>query len=247
MRISTYNLWDSPAGIPVRHNHILETLQSVQADILCLQEVPDMDMLQTAAEGCGYLHICFHPDAGTAILTKNPYRTAWKHPYASSVTIPWDGCTWQIVSVHLPWKSALEREKAIVQITRRTLEETAEYTILAGDFNCSDTSDVHRFLTGDCSLDGHDAYYFDLALAHHVHTGKTPAATLDFRHNPRWGTYEPVNTIEIPQRYDRIYLANPYPNPLPVLQDSGIFGTEIYPDTGLCPSDHYGMYADLQF
>ena len=71
--------------------------------------------------------------------------------------------------------------------------------------------------------------------------------TLDCRHNPRWGTYEPENTIEIPQRYDRIYLSNPYPNPMPNLTDCRIFGTEIHSETGLSPSDHYGVTADLQF
>lgn len=247
MKLITYNLWDSPAGMPARKEHIHETLRSMEADILCLQEVPAITTLQSIADKCTCPYICFQPEAGIAVLSGVPQTTAWKHPYAAAVLLLCGDYSIQIVSVHLPWKSARQREQTITEITRLAESHPADYTILAGDFNCSDTSDVHRFLTGDCSLGGSDAYYYDLALSRQAAAGIPAPSTLDFRHNPRWGVYEPENTIEIPQRYDRIYLSNPYPNPLPRLTACGIFGTEFYPDTGLCPSDHYGVYADLQF
>lgn len=247
MRILTYNLWDSSAGMPARTEHIHETLRRMQADVLCLQEVPDITILRYIADICACPYIYFQPEAGTAVLSKNPHTAAWEHPYAAAVLLSWGQYKLQIVSVHLPWKSARQREQAVTEIIRLAESHHADYTIPAGDYNCSDTSDVHRFLTGDCSLAGSDAYYFDLALSCQAAVGIPAASTLDFRHNPRWGRYEPENTIEIPQRYDRIYLSNPYPNPLPKLTDCRIFGTEIHPETGLCPSDHYGVYADLQF
>ena len=126
-------------------------------------------------------------------------------------------------------------------------KQDADYTILTGDLNGTDTDDVHRYLMGECSLQGSDAYYFDLAVSYGTRHGSPPGPTLDFHRNPRWGVWEPENTLEIPMRCDRIYLSNPYPKPLPILQDCGIFGTEIFPETGLCASDHYGVYADLQF
>jgi len=247
MRILTFNLWDSPAGMPIRAEHIRKTLCSIHADVLCLQEVPDRTTLHSIAAGCTCPYICFQPDVGIAVLSRYPQTAAWEHPYAAALLLSCGQYTLQIVSVHLPWKSTRQREQAITEITRLVESHHADYTILAGDFNCSDTSDVHRFLTGDCSLAGSDAYYYDLALSWCVVSGTPCEHTLDFRHNPRWGIYEPENTIEIPQRYDRIYLSNPYPNLLPKLTDCRLFGTEIHPETGLCPSDHYGVYADLQF
>ena len=247
MKLLTFNLWDSPAGMPVRAEHIQETLRSIQADVLCLQEVPDRTTLQSIADICACPYSCFHPEAGTAVLSGILQIAPWEHSCASAVCIPWKTFTLQVVSIHLPWNSARRRECAIAEIVRLAAAQHADYTILAGDFNCSDTSDVHRFLTGDCSLADTDAYYFDLALSRQAATGIPAGNTLDFRHNPRWGTYEPENTIEIPQRFDRIYLSNPYPNPMPNLTDCRIFGTEIHSETGLCPSDHYGVTADLQF
>ena len=247
MKILTYNIWDSPAGMPDREAQIRNTLSAMQADVLCLQEVPDSRTLNAISSACGCSNACFHQKAGVAVLTNLCISVRWFHAYAAAAVIRSETHTVQIVSVHLPWKNAAERENAIVQILRQTVQTPAAYTILAGDFNCSDTSDVHRFLTGDCSLAGNDAYCFDLALSRQARTGEVPAATLDFRHNPRWGVYEPENTIELPVRFDRIYLANPYPAVLPVLKNFGTFGTVISTETGLCPSDHYGVYADLQF
>ena len=121
----------------------------------------------------------------------------------------------------------------------------ADYTLLAGDFNCSDASSVHRFLCGEQSLLGHDAYFFDLAIAYSAQTDIPPEPTLDFRQNPRWGVIDPPNTLEKNERFDRIYLANPYPGPAPILREFGVFGKEISAETRLAPSDHYGVYAFL--
>ena len=247
MRILTYNLWDSPAGKPSRETHIRHILKSRNADILCLQEVPDTDMLYTLAEENTCLHIQNSMDSGIAILSGKPFLPAWQYQYASAVLLKEKTYTIQIVNVHLPWKSAAEREEAILRINRQAKKQDADYTILTGDFNGTDTADVHRYLMGECSLQGSDAYYFDLAVSYGTGHGSPPGPTLDFHRNPRWGVWEPENTLEIPMRCDRIYLSNPYPNPLPILQDCGIFGTEIFPETGLCASDHYGVYADLQF
>ncbi|MBQ8640893.1 MAG: endonuclease/exonuclease/phosphatase family protein [Clostridia bacterium] len=245
MKIITYNLWDSPAGMPARREHIRNTLSALHTDILCLQEVQDARILQDIAESCGCPYISYHPEAGTAILSRYPHLSVQFHEYAVVITTKQQVHTLQIASVHLPWNSALLREKAVVEIHRQTAKTYADYTILAGDFNCSEHSAVHRFLTGDCSLLDNDAYFFDLALSHQAATGHNPSITLDFQHNPRWGVYEPENTIEPPQRFDRIYLRNPYPSMLPFLADFGIFGTEIHPETGLAPSDHYGVSAEL--
>ncbi|MNI91523.1 hypothetical protein D3C73_1492010 [compost metagenome] len=72
-----------------------------------------------------------------------------------------------------------------------------------------------------------------------------PKATLDLSSNPRWkgnGYQECAGT-----RIDWILLKETYPKPTPKLMAFGLFGTEISPVTGYCASDHYGVYAELDF
>ena len=247
MKILTYNLWDSPAGMPTRDTHIQNTLSAMQADVLCLQEIAEKAAADILADICDCPYRQYDLRSATAVLSKYPIRSVQHHDSASAVILDFEDLSFRIVNAHLPWNSAVLREKAILEIVHMAETEETDYTILAGDFNCSAGSDVHRWLTGECTLQGTDACYFDLAESWQMQSGQFPENTLDFRSNPRWGAYEPANTIEKPQRYDRIYLKNPYPAVLPVLKAFGIFGTEVYRETGLAASDHYGIYAELLF
>ena len=245
MKIASYNLWESSAGMPHRRDRILSVLSALNADILCLQE----DFLgETLSEHLPDLPCLIqHPDAGLSVLSRYPVKDRLCMPYALVITMSCGSDTLCVANVHLPWQSALAREQAIVSIVDAASAVHADFTLLAGDFNCSDQSSVHRFLCGEQSLCGLDAYFFALAEAYADLTGTVPSPTLDFRRNPRWGIIDPPNTLEKRQRYDRILIANPYPNPAPMLQRFGIFGCEISEETRLAPSDHFGVYADLDF
>ena len=245
MKLASYNLWDSPAGMPHRREQITSVLSALNADILCLQEdSAELDFPSTLPD----LPFCAcHREAGLTILSRYPIKDTVCMPYALVITVSYGCRTLCIVNLHLPWQSALLRETEIIAITDAAARLHADFTLLAGDFNCSDMSSVHRFLCGDQSLCGRDAYYFDLAEAYADMTGIPPSPTLDFRRNPRWGIIDPPNTLEKNQRFDRILLANPYPNPAPMLSKFGVFGSEISEETRLAPSDHLGVYADLDF
>jgi len=245
MRIASWNLWDSPAGMPQRQDQIISVLSSLNADILCLQEDCIGQALPSYLSDLPY-HVQ-HSDAGLSILSRYPIKDRMCMPYALVITVSYGSSILCLGNVHLPWQSALSREKAIAAIADAASAVPSDYTLLAGDFNCSDTSSVHRFLCGEQSLLGHDAYYFDLAEAYTDLTGVPPSPTLDFRNNPRWGVIDPPNSLEKNQRFDRILIANPYPNPAPVLRKFGIFGCEVSKETRLAPSDHRGVYADLVF
>lgn len=245
MKIASYNLWNHPAGIPHRQSQLLSVLSSLHADILCLQEDfigTELPPLLPELPYCAQ-----HPEAALSVLSRYPIKDSLCMPYALVITVSYGSCTLCVVNVHLPWDSALSREHAIVAVIDTISAMHADYTLLAGDFNCSDTSAVHRFLCGEQSLDGHAAYFFDLAEAYADLTGIPAAPTLDFRTNPRWGVIDPPNTLEKNQRFDRILLENPYPAEMPTLSDCGIFGTEISPATHLAASDHWGIYAILDF
>lgn len=57
---------------------------------------------------------------------------------------------------------------------------------------------------------------------------------------------QPLNTIEVNQRFDSIMLKNPYPLEFPVLKECRLFGTEISEKTRLAANDHYGVWTEIE-
>lgn len=245
MKIAAYNIWDHPAGLPHRTTHIIDILTALDADILCLQENFLGENLSSRLSALPYC--VHHPDTDLSVLSRYPITSCRQLSCALLAHIRTDTAALCLVNVHLPWQSASAREQAIVDAVSAADEYRADYTVIAGDFNCSDASSVHRFLCGEQSLCGHDASCFDLAEAYAALTGIPPEPTLDFRQNPRWGIIDPQNTLEKNQRFDRILLVNPYPAPAPTLLSFGLFGREVSEITHLAPSDHWGIYACLEF
>ena len=247
MIIATYNVWDSDAGMPVRSRHLIDEIIEIKADIICLQEIPERTKHDSISLLCGYDDSYWQAQTGLSILSRYPIEKTVDLQYGTSAYIQFESKTLLVVNVHLPWEKASLREKAIVDIVQKISGLKADYTFLTGDFNCSEKSSVYRFLTNEQSLLGADAYYFDLAEAY-AETNETKApATLNFRANPRWGTAEPKNTMEVAQRFDWILLKNPYPNELPELKNCALFGTNISKETHLAASDHYGVLAEIDF
>ncbi len=113
--------------------------------------------------------------------------------------------------------------------------------------NYSEGQIVKNFLFGNQSLYGEEVapVWNDLAIEYEMHTGVKPKATLDLATNPRWkdnGYKECAGN-----RIDWILMKETYPKPTPELLKTGIFGTEVSRETGYCASDHYGVYAVLDF
>ena len=251
MRIATYNLWNSESGMPDREQYIVDEIMNVDADVICLQEVLSKAHAERIADKTEYKHCFFahyiNSEEGLCILSNCPFekRESWLAvANAVSCSVKWDERIVAIVNLHLPWDSVIEREKQIVDIIKNINEEKYDYVFLAGDFNCNDTSDVHRFLTGDCLLKGQEAnpVWYDLAAAYAELTHTEPESTLNFRENPRFLN----NTIELNARFDRILLRNTYPVEFPVLKKCSVFGKTIFRDIKLSASDHYGVAVDVE-
>lgn len=247
MRIATYNIWNSDTGMPIRFSQLIGEIIEVRADIICLQEVSDHEKHNTFSSLCGYDYSYWQAQTGLSILSRYPIDRSADFEYCTSAYIQLEGKTLLVVNVHLPWEKASLREKAIVNIADNISSIKADYTLLMGDFNSSENSSIHRFLTNEQSLLGADAYYFDLAEVSAQISGTKTLATLNFRENPRWGIAEAKNTIEVNQRFDWILLKNPYPVELPELKKCMLFGTEISKETGLAASDHYGIMVEMDF
>jgi len=247
MKIATYNIWNSEAGMPFRFWQIINEIKNIQADIICLQEVADQKQHNSLAAVCGYAYSHYQIQTGLSILSRLPIYKTNDFDFGTMAGIKSETKTILIINVHLPWDSAYSREKAIVNIVKKAEFEKDDFTLLLGDFNSSADSSVHRFLTNNQSLLESDAYFYDLAEAFSEITETSPPATLNFRKNPRWGVIQPANTIEINQRFDWIMLKNPYPLEFPVLKECRLFGTEISEKNKLSASDHYGVWAEINF
>lgn len=177
-------------------------------------------------------------------LCNLPYESKFKDANAIACMIVQDEKRFWVVNVHLPWDGEAERERQIVSITNYIKDQKCDHVIMAGDFNCTDTSDVHRFLKGECLLNGVEANpcWFDLACAYAEINHVQAECTLNFRENPRFRG----NTIETNSRVDRILLRNPYPGEFPSLKRCMAFGQTVYEDIGLAASDHYGVTVDIE-
>ena len=215
MKIATYNIWNSESGMPYRIKYIVNEIKLINADVICLQEVSSRKLAEGIAANADY-----------------PY---WYFDNSQKIAV---------VNVHLPWDSVLISEHQIIKIVNAVDKKTYEYVYMAGDFNCSDFSDVQRFLLGECTLNNCESLpcWFDLASAYAEITDKKAENTLDFWKNPRFKG----NTVETNSRFDRILLQNTYPQQFPVLSRCNVFGTAIYEDIALAASDHYGVVVEME-
>ena len=252
MKIATYNIWNSKDGMPFRENHIFIELKNIDADIICLQEVRDKSMAEYIAKSLNYNHCFFEnycdESEGLAIISKIPFiNTVSLFEKSNTIISTHDlnGKKLCVANLHLPWNSELNREKQIIETVSLLDNEQYDYVILAGDFNCSETSDVNRFLSGECLLAGKESkhIWYDLALSYAERTQSKPDYTLNFIENPRFIN----NTIEVNSRVDRIMLRNTYPCDFPTLINCRIFGQKIYDETKLAASDHYGVLVEIDF
>lgn len=247
MRLATYNIWNSPAGMPLRLAQIVNEIVNQNMDIVCLQEVADIKTQDELVLQCKYPYSCFYPQAGLLVLSRLPIEGSLELPYALAVRVTENQKSIILINVHLPWDSVIKQENTIVEITERTRQIQTDYMFILGDFNNSENSSIYRFLKNEQSLQGCEAYFYDLAEAFAEITDTAIYPTLNFRENPRWGVFQKRNTIEVSRRFDFIMLKNPYPKAFPTLKKYGIFGRDISKETGLAASDHYGVCVELEF
>lgn len=250
MRIATYNIWNSDVGMPKRTEQMIRQIMQIDADVICLQEVKSVEYHSYLAEQLPYAYAVFHnherEDEGLAVFSRFPLmESRYVKNSALALADTPEGLL-LLAHVHLPWESAMERARAITKLNGCISQMNADYKLMLGDFNCSPSSDVQRFLLGECTLLGEASApcWFDLAESYAFHAEAAPEVTLDIQNNPRW---KGRATVETSQRYDRILLQNTYPYDFPFLKNVSAFGKEIDDANGLMPSDHYGVYADLRF
>ena len=256
MRIATYNVWNN--DIDIRKEQLIDEINSIDVDIIGLQEI-SIGFWVYLKEKVKYdnkiYFACQDKDEGLAFLSKYKIKDTcflnesieYSNSLALNIVIEFNGFKISITNVHLPWDSVLAKEKQIVTIDQYIHKEKADFSIILGDFNCTEDSSVHHYLLGDQSLLGQESkpYWNDLANVHAYLNNYKIAPTLDFVNNPRW---KGRNTNYIPDTCDRIYImeSNNWEYKF-ILKNVYTFGKNVSPSTGYAPSDHYGLLAEVDF
>ena len=264
MRFATYNVWYPE--IDIRAEQLLVEIDRADADVIGLQEVPPA-FYEEIVRKCKYKYCGYVPYAdeyvdvdekmGLAILCKYPIIEHFSlfdseengNSIAHNIIFEKEGVRVSVTNAHLPWDSAIEREKQIIAVDKfiHAQKDKVHFFVLLGDFNCTLNSSVHRYLLGDQTLLGCEAKpcWNDLASAHAALNNYAVTPTLDFVNNPRW---RGKNTVYVPDTCDRIYVMESFNWDYAFsLSDVKVFGTKISQKTGYAPSDHYGVLAEVKF
>ena len=254
MKLATYNVWNDERGGEARQRQIAEEIRAAGADVIGLQEVsPELFHSRLAAL---YPHAVFRAYAGEeeglAILSRYPLEEiTWLHEHPAfensaglNAVIAWERKRLSVTNLHLPWDSAIQKERQTVAVDRFMRDQRADIRVMLGDFNGGLNSSVHRFLTGEQSLLGREAapYWYELSSTYAAVHGEPLPPTLDFLTNPRWGGR---NSTEIPCAADRIYVM--FSQAMDDLRKVSRFGMAVSPESGYAASDHYGVVAEIEF
>ncbi len=260
MKIATYNIWNENKGVGDRCRLIMDEILRVGADVIALQEItPDFygNFLSPLPE---YPFSRFGKysgeEEGLAVLSKYPIDDStflhedesYSNACALNVIISADGLKISLTDVHFPWDSIIAKEEQIVSVNRfcrNQLESRlADYLEVIGEIKFVIKSIPHLYKTGQHTLSGQEAkpYWYEVSSVYAAIHGHELQPTLDCVNTPRWkgkpATYAPEN-------FDRIYVLNVRNGYR--FESVEVFGTEVEPATGLCPSDHYGVSAEIKF
>lgn len=267
LRAVTLNIWNRQGPWPERLRLIRDGLAALEPDVVGLQEVlgfPGMpSQAHEIADGLGWnVH---HVPAwavgggltfGNALLSRHALLDAASLPLPSPPGL--DTRTVAFARVDAPhgpfpvfvthltfqhhFSSARCAQVRALTDHVKALAPTAQDgppPILMGDFNADPDSDEMRFLRGLTPLGGDSVYFADAWLAT---TGQAPDA------GPGW-TYDRRNPYAIrsrepSRRIDYIYVRGP---------DRHLRGEPLsarvcldQPDNGVWPSDHFGLFAEIQ-
>jgi endonuclease/exonuclease/phosphatase family metal-dependent hydrolase len=263
LRVVTLNIWNNQGPWPDRLRLIRKELPTLDAHLVGLQEVLHLDpgttpdQAQAIADGLGYYtafasawHIGGGLQFGNALLSRFPIVAAQSFLLPAeegdesrcllycSVDAP---CGLIPVFVtHLSWQlhrsDVRQQQVAFISARVKELAPVDGFPpVLMGDFNAEPDSDEIRYLRGYHSRLGRSVYFADcFAAAGDGSPGYTFA-----RENPF-----ALRAHEPNRRLDYIFVRGP---------DRALRGEPLTakrcftaPEGGIFPSDHYGVFAEIQ-
>jgi endonuclease/exonuclease/phosphatase family metal-dependent hydrolase len=260
LRVLTWNIWWRYGPWEARQPAIAATLESLDADVIALQEVWDDGTVNQAAalaDGLGYHHVFDARDTHAGVRFGNAILSRW--PILNSRSRPLPGCEETgegrlavfaeidgprgpigVFSTHLNWRYEHS------QVRQRQVADLAEFVadadlrdfppVICGDFNAEPTSDEIRMMTGETSC---------------------PVEGLTFRDAWRdggdggpgftWSNANPfaVGELEHDRRIDYIFIGRAEAKPIGYPEHCRVAGDEAV--DGIWPSDHFAVLAELRY
>ncbi len=260
LRVLTLNLWNLSGDWRRRREEVVRWISQLQPDVVCLQEVIDDGAGRNTArwlaerlafEGCTFAGVEARPgySFGNAILARHPLGYESSHllpdsPGPSDIQrLLVHGRTADgndVFCTHLTslYPSGRLREQQVLRIVE-IISEVADPAsplppILAGDFNAEPDSTEIRYLTGSTSLEGRSTYFQD---AWRVAGGREPGHTWHNDNPFAAAEYEPD------RRIDYVFAGWRRPDGRGRIAACSVVCDR--PLTGIHPSDHYGLLADI--
>ena len=254
MKIVTINLWGSEPPLDKRLALATRQLAALAPDVVCIQEA----RAETTGALAGALGMHGHyeistkwegGEEGLAILSREQPAATRKlvlpfaRPDETRILLSAQlGDIW-VHTTHLHYRLddgvAREAQVRAVDAAIRACgrDNTSPPQILCGDFNATPDSDEMRFLRGLTTLDGRRTHFQDAWLRHHPHEdGITWSSENELT--------RPLRSLDIDRRIDFIYVTSRKKDGRATVRDCRVVLAER--EDGICASDHYGVFADVQ-
>ena len=272
LRVVTINFWGNEAPLTQRLSLARRQLEELQPDVIGMQEVRPLNGKtgQTSAdflaEALGFSCVYKvaqrwndddffpgHPggEEGLALLSRFPIgqssmavlpeaRPKETRILLSAAIDARCGQVWcHTTHLHYRLDDGRARERQVVavdEVIRNT--QTSQPQVLCGDFNATPEHDEIRFLRGLTTLEGRRTHYQDaFARVHPQDPGLTWCAE-----NPQT---RPLRSLDIDRRIDYIFVTSRSKDGAGTVLDAGL-ALHRRDENGVCASDHYGVFADVQ-
>lgn len=252
MKIATYNIWNNDFLYRERIKSLCETINEIQADILCLQEVRNdttINIVKTIADYANYSFLTFkeYPDCtdeGLAILSKfelYEVSSIWQtntdvaNYCAIRALINYNERCIGITNVHLNWRNEEIRLSQLSEVNNwiNSKKDCTCHEIICGDFNDIPNSNVHELLINSGWINA-----FQLSK----HRKKHDICTFDLVNNPYLkNDIRPKEKLQ----FDWILIKECSDNMKINIKEYDIFGNK-YTKSNIIPSDHYGVYIEIE-
>jgi endonuclease/exonuclease/phosphatase family metal-dependent hydrolase len=261
VKLVTLNFWGIEAPLDRRLALAARQLAQLAPDVVCLQEVRPLDGVsgQTTADALGerlgmhtrYAVACTWDKGqeGLAILSREPLAEsrvlALPEPRPGDARILLSGLVGDIwvhtTHLHYRLDDGVAREQQVLAIDAqlRALgrDNTSPPQVLCGDFNATPDSDEIRFLRGLTTLGGRRTHFQDAWLRLHPHDeGITWSSENELT--------RPLRSLDIDRRIDYVFVTSRKKDGRGTVRDCRVVLTDR--EGGLCASDHYAVYAEVQ-
>lgn len=276
LRVVTLNLWGESAPLERRLALAFEQLAELSPDVVALQEVRVVpgkvtNTAETLASALGMRHVYEKTvawgggDEGLALLSAHPILSSGHRelPHATEserrivlwAVLDVEGTQVAAFSTHLNYRMTHGREReaqvaAVDEAVRGVLAPAESdpaarpaFGVVMGDFNAAPACDEIRFLRGEHTLDGRRVYYQDAYLCQPGgRSGELGPGLTWSRKNPATGK---LRFLEFDRRIDYVFVTQASRDGRGLVRSCRVV-LDRADEAGIYPSDHFGVYAEIE-